>query len=358
MPWMVEKELLADWFESLVLACPLGGPRLARHLGRLCLSLESRGGGRSVSNLGGWQSGDLTAHPDRALQKLMSLMHRPLATFLRKQLGTHLPRGLALAHGVSVAAVAEQLWANVNRAGHSNTCHDHGIPTQSVLASGIYYPSLKDTDDAWGTCTSEAMVRFFPRDTDPVEVVPQAGLLLLFPTDLPHEVEPVPPEGGPRASLAFNLRVRWLDRGLLRAAIAGSTDNICKLIEAGADVEEVDGALGLSAMHLAAEAGHRAAVETLSELGAQPSPISVEGWLPLTLAAERGHVPVVQYLLSQGAGAPRRSKLADQGTLVDPQLERQLRQSPMERALAVATKQGHAPVIAILTEAEAAPSGT
>merc|ERR1711933_581154 len=103
---------------------------------------------------------------------------------------------------------------------------------------------------------------------------------------------------GPRISLAFNLRVRWLDGPLPRAAIAGRVQELRRLVdEEGGDVEAADPELGLRPLHLAAEAGHMCAVEALIGLGADAAATSVEGWSPLSLAAERGHLAMVQRLL-------------------------------------------------------------
>ena len=104
---------------------------------------------------------------------------------------------------------------------------------------------------------------------------------------------------------------------LLRAAAAaGQAAAVRKLLE-GADSNGGDdgggscsscaGADGLAALHLAAEAGHVSVVELLLQHGATVDITTPDGDTPLHMAAAHGHTSVVEQLLLAGArpDAPR-----------------------------------------------------
>ncbi|CAJ1334036.1 unnamed protein product, partial [Effrenium voratum] len=133
------------------------------------------------------------------------------------------------------------------------------------------------------------------------EVEPEPGMLVLFPPYVEHEVDALPDGAGERISIAFNLRARWLRDKWHRAAVEGD------LQAESADINAVD-CLGLSALHLAAEAGHRGLVQDLLARRAQAE-VSYEGWSPLGLAADRGHIKVMQLLLAhKESEAPKDEK--------------------------------------------------
>ncbi len=100
-------------------------------------------------------------------------------------------------------------WANVSNTGHYNLTHTHAGATWS----GVYYVDTGDTpgqrdsaalrfdDPAPGSAASflPTVARFCP------EVQPTAGLMVMFPSYLPHFVHPHR-GSGPRISIAFNIR--------------------------------------------------------------------------------------------------------------------------------------------------------
>lgn len=98
-------------------------------------------------------------------------------------------------------------WANVNPPGSMNQRHIHA---RSVL-SGVFYVRVPEN--------SGAIVLEDPRDvaiavgglpdsiTHPIVIPPEPGLLLLFPSWLPHRVE-VNESNADRISIAFNARRR------------------------------------------------------------------------------------------------------------------------------------------------------
>jgi uncharacterized protein (TIGR02466 family) len=100
-------------------------------------------------------------------------------------------------------------WANINRRGDFNQMHTHPGATWS----GIYYVDAGETDpDAAGTtlqladpCPARTNIFFPELSASNVLFRPQPGLMILFPSYLPHAV---PPHQGdrPRISIAFNVR--------------------------------------------------------------------------------------------------------------------------------------------------------
>lgn len=278
-----------EWFGDSVLRSRLGSDQLSSRMARFCLDLSYQGGGRKVSNFGGFQSKDLTWHPNPALPEFFGLLHKPLAAFLQRQLGGKLPPQLRNSPDLGVVAAAVDMWANVNGQLDRNVVHNHGEPTDSVVASGVYYPEML-ADDA-----GVAKLRFFVPEGK-LEIEPVPGTLLLFRTDLLHETETVSLFGTERLSFGLNVRVRWLDSPILRAAATGDVPAIRQLVEQGADVNEGDPVLGIRAAHLAAEGGHLDALIALQELGADVTAPAFDGSTTLGLAFDRGHRDVEQHL--------------------------------------------------------------
>ena len=309
---------------------------LSDDIAKLCFSLEAEGQGRSVSNVGGFQSGHVPVSQHPVLSELISLVQAPLVEFLRKTRRAQPPQDISAAD-LCVSCQPEHLWINVNRPDHHNQLHEHGPPLLSRAASGIYYPSQEKP-------IAPARVRFYDGGNC-VEVAPRPGRLLLFPTSLLHEVDPVWPGGSPRLSVAFNLFVRWLDRPLLRASWAGDSAEVSRLLGSGVQVNAADATLGFRGLHLAAEAGHVDVVDLLVRSGAETNAVTVEGWCPLGLAAAQGQLDVVRYLAGLQGTLPASDSVEPMAESID------LRRGFAGRsgALAVAQERGHAEVVRLLT---------
>jgi ankyrin repeat protein len=91
-----------------------------------------------------------------------------------------------------------------------------------------------------------------------------------------------------------------MDKELLDAAKEGKTQEVQRLIEAGADLSTKDGS-GLTALHLASWNGHRATAAVLLEAGAPVHAKSNYGSTPLHAASDKGHHDTAQLLLNKGA---------------------------------------------------------
>jgi uncharacterized protein (TIGR02466 family) len=100
-------------------------------------------------------------------------------------------------------------WANINRSGDFNKMHTHPGATWS----GVYYVDQgASKPDAEGTalhlsdpCPARTNIFFPALSTSNVLIKPEPGLMVLFPSYLPHAV--LPHRGDrPRISIAFNVR--------------------------------------------------------------------------------------------------------------------------------------------------------
>eukprot|EP00929_Paragymnodinium_shiwhaense_P000411 TRINITY_DN100662_c0_g1_i1.p1 TRINITY_DN100662_c0_g1~~TRINITY_DN100662_c0_g1_i1.p1 ORF type:complete len:810 (-),score=111.36 TRINITY_DN100662_c0_g1_i1:320-2749(-) len=351
------------WLGKSVYVARLGGG-LSKQLAELCLQLEaSDKTGRVISNRGGsWQSKDLVGRGGDTMEVFCERLHAPLAEFLQGAEGSEASDVTG-----SVRAVPDQMWANVNRDGAWNARHTHGSPTVSLRASCVYYPC--------GSSEEAGKLRLWPKGEDPVQIEPQEDRIVLFPPDVPHEVEPGRNGGSQsRLSFAMNLRTRWLQHPLFVAASDGDPERVSELVAVdGVDVRSSDG-LGLQAMHFAAERGHVPVVDRLLELQADPASISEEGWSPLGLAAERGHAAIVQRLVAEkafGRALPPQEGVKHTGRAgITGALEAAADKGHMgvvellasgggqTDALALAAGAGHVPVVRFLLGRGESPDGT
>ena len=180
------------------------GEELNAELRPRVLEHESKSEGMQKTNVGGWHSetgqlefcGDagrrlvrrMCEMADGATRRTLAELRRPPRTF----------RWTLYA------------WANVNRSGAFNRVHTHPGSTWS----GAYYvdPRAPPADAEGGTplhffdpCQGRANTFLQPILTSSYLVRPEPGLMVLFPSYLPHIVSPHQGERE-RISIAFNLR--------------------------------------------------------------------------------------------------------------------------------------------------------
>lgn len=165
------------------------------------LSHQTQSAGLSKSNRGGWHSdvGELEFCGD-AGKRIVSCM-RGLADEATRRVFAEYKKPESPLHWKIYA------WANVNRVGDFNKVHVHPASTWS----GTYYVDTGDPiEDAaplhlFDPSPARA-VSFLPHVVqDSVYIHPRPGLMVLFPSYVPHSV--FPHEGkGTRISIAFNLR--------------------------------------------------------------------------------------------------------------------------------------------------------
>ena len=171
------------------------------------LVVESEGSpGVARSNSGGWHSvPDLSQRPDACYQDLMHrVIARVRAAFF--ELARSQDEAVDLRYRLGV-----QAWAMVMRHGDHTLVHDHAETHFSVA----YYPDAGDADPVMYPDSGKLTfvdprrggtvipgVELFPSQ---FTIVPQPGLLVVFPGWLQHYVQPY--RGGrPRVSISCNVR--------------------------------------------------------------------------------------------------------------------------------------------------------
>ena len=165
------------------------------------LAHEANSGGVAKSNSGGWHSetGHLEFLGDPG-KRLIDFFYAVTAEATRRVLAGFQRENPELSWTL-------QAWANVNRSGAFNKMHVHAGSTWS----GTYYVDAGEPLDPdsgtslhlWDPCPGRSAT--FLHVPDSVFLKPKAGLLVLFPSYLPHMVFPHNGNSA-RISIAFNLR--------------------------------------------------------------------------------------------------------------------------------------------------------
>ena len=180
------------------------GPDLNPLLTERILQQERDAPGLDKTNVGGWHSetGQLAFCAD-AGRRLIRHIYGMADEATRRVLAEHRQPARTMRWKL-------QAWANFNRTGDFNRIHTHPGSTWS----GTYYvdPGDPPADDAGGTplhlfdpCEGRGLSFLPPLVPTHVLIRPEPGLMVLFPSYLPHMV--YPHRGGrPRISIAFNLR--------------------------------------------------------------------------------------------------------------------------------------------------------
>ena len=162
--------------------------------------------GTSLSNVGGWQSDpDIMNWPVPELAQLKQWIDRAFGMIMGRELETS---GFQSRYTIGG-------WANINEYGDYNRTHIHS----NHHWSGVYYVDLGDPSPEIGP--NGAIEFLDPRPavgvfdlpgvtaTGTWTILPEPGLMLLFPSWLRHAVLPYYGEGT-RITIAFNLRVAEL----------------------------------------------------------------------------------------------------------------------------------------------------
>jgi uncharacterized protein (TIGR02466 family) len=169
------------------------------------LGRQRSDGGTSYSNVGGWHSSaDFEAWSGKPGARLVEMVGAQINQATAEHYRTFQGKG-GLVWRIT-------LWANVNRAGDYNRSHIHPGATWS----GVYYvdegdPPPEDRPEAGMLVLHHPNVAaafgFFPELTPTTHAIrPRAGLMVVFPATLSHEVRPYLGER-PRISVAFNAKI-------------------------------------------------------------------------------------------------------------------------------------------------------
>jgi uncharacterized protein (TIGR02466 family) len=167
------------------------------------LEHERQHPGQEATNVGGW-------HSERGTLKFCGKAGERLVKHMHEMVGEATHRLYAeFAHEPKPLDWMLSAWANVNRRGDFNQMHTHPGATWS----GVYYVDHGESNpDAAGTSLNLCDPNpartniFFPElSASNIMIKPEPGLMILFPSYVPHVV---PPHGGdrPRISIAFNVR--------------------------------------------------------------------------------------------------------------------------------------------------------
>ncbi len=93
-----------------------------------------------------------------------------------------------------------------------------------------------------------------------------------------------------------------LDQPLIDAADRGETDEVCRLLAAGAPIDAVvNGRYPWTPLMHAAFRGHVETVRVLLDCGANVAREDLDAFSAITLAAAAGHWPIVKLLTDAGA---------------------------------------------------------
>jgi uncharacterized protein (TIGR02466 family) len=200
----LEKARSGSLFASPLLAHMWAdGPELNGPLRDSILEQARLNPGRDLSNYGGWHSeiGLLEfcgGAGERLIRHMLELVEEATSRLYAEFSRPRTPFNWVLS-----------AWANVNRPGDFNVMHTHPGATWS----GVYYVDHGESKpDAEGTAIglsdpNSARANLFFPDLSSSNVLfkPEPGLMILFPSYVPHAV---PPHRGdrPRISIAFNVR--------------------------------------------------------------------------------------------------------------------------------------------------------
>jgi len=176
-----------------------------RALAAQILALRDRAPGKRLSNVGGW-------HGD---SQLLQTLGEPYAGRLGRMFLEDVREAFAVVAEPDEplpATVSLEAWANVNLHGHSNVAHLHG----GCPWSGVYYVAGDTGPGAGGNLVfsdprTAALMVVHPynpfKGANHISVVPEPGLMVVFPSFLYHGVEPYQGDS-PRISISFNLLAR------------------------------------------------------------------------------------------------------------------------------------------------------
>lgn len=172
-------------------------------LRQLVLERERTHGGISKSNVGGWQSTDDLVSWGGEAGRILAERTMSMVNHATKEL-------FSLTQASGSFGWKFSMWANVNRRGQFNRMHFHPGSTWS----GTYYVDAGDPpppESPLAGCFGfhdpnqvAAMSFFVGQLPHGGEITPETGMMVLFPSYLPHIVYPY--QGGrPRISIAFNV---------------------------------------------------------------------------------------------------------------------------------------------------------
>ena len=168
-----------------------------KEMASYCYTLQKDNKGRTISNIGGWQSDDLKG------------IHKPF----EKLIDTIIIKGNSLAQTLDMNKVRlYNIWVNINGYKDTNISHSH---THSIF-SGVYYVNVPNNggnivfehptyDTIQYDWNHDSVKSWNAYNSSLWTQVSKTGDILLFPSWLKHYVKPNLNKKEKRISLSFNL---------------------------------------------------------------------------------------------------------------------------------------------------------
>jgi uncharacterized protein (TIGR02466 family) len=168
---------------------------------------QSDENGVSVSNIGGWQS-KATILSNMEFEELFSVIQKRVnivaSEFLKPQ--------------YAAAIGFQNAWININNSGDFNKRHTH----PGALLSGVFYVSALPDDGnlvfehssdlrMYHSCgmAHQDDIQNNELTCNRYELVPSTGMLVIFPSWMPHMTRPVP-QGEDRERISISFNCSWV----------------------------------------------------------------------------------------------------------------------------------------------------
>ena len=193
------------------------------------------------------------------MKNVANVFRKSCLWFLQESFGVDPKQARQFVHGKQLA-----VWASVHGPGSGHPYHVHA---DSVL-SGVYYASMPPGSGSIQFCDPRGVSPYLPLHQDEAmppfhnvhSVRPIVGDLMVFPSWLPHAVEPCSESANkdrPRISISFNLLGRWDElpecRLQLRSEKSGMRNKVSGTVERDKTFDRfVDRAVPTSTDHLMA----------------------------------------------------------------------------------------------------------
>jgi hypothetical protein len=139
--------------------------------------------GNKISNVGGWQN-------SQQLNQFEEFL--PLTNLVKNIIKENLNKEISFEE--------QGIWGNISSTNHYNKIHNHSAPIIGLF-SGVYYLQVFPN--------SGNIILYDDLQLNKIEYTPVVGDLLLFPSYVPHSVNPNN-NSKDRISIAFNFEIKDL----------------------------------------------------------------------------------------------------------------------------------------------------
>lgn len=185
-----------QWFTTPVWIDHFSGD--TKSLAQSCIQLKENGfANRVFTNKGGWQSHDFNLSNYSEFEEIENFINTKIASIV-SDIGDP-----------NLHLVVNNAWININEKGDYNDKHVHPLSA----FSGVIYLQVDEDSGSIRFFDDIHTIKHYPIKINPynnlfhhtVEYKPTNGMILLFPSWIPHDVTPSNSELT-RVSIAFNIR--------------------------------------------------------------------------------------------------------------------------------------------------------